>query len=63
MTELEKELLKELIVERLEANWKKCDVLPSGSAEYNSLTDECSILKQIAEKLKISLPVHIYARF
>lgn len=63
INENEKSILSVLIINRLSDNWNKCDQLPSGSAKYNALTEECTILRDFARKHSICLPPNISARF
>lgn len=63
MEERTKDTLSNVIADRLISNWQKCDVLPSGSARYNSLTDECSVLRNACRDYDIDLPESICQRF
>lgn len=63
LNDLELMLLKQMIENQLEKNWSLCDQFGSGSKKYENLSDECRILKQLAEKFDIKFSEHIIARF
>ena len=62
LTEKEKQILENLLIERLLHNWDTCDKC-SVKKEYNKLTDECSIIKSLSKKMNIKLPINIMGRF
>lgn len=65
LTKNEKELLRELLSEKLQKNWRQCDraARQSDYAEYERLTNECSLIKKLATNLNIDFEDYIAARF
>lgn len=63
MEERYKDLLSEILSDRLRVNWDKSDKLPSESKEYNRLADECTLIHGFIREYAISVGADITARF
>lgn len=58
----EKQLLQTLLEERMLHNWDVCD-RNHGTDAYERATDECYVIRHLAEKFKIEFPIKITERF